>query len=226
MSSSRIPELELPTSPTFDTLQVGDIAGGNFFDVAVNGDITNNGTSTRWDDQRYPAIGQRLDTSSGRVDYNFQELTVDFADNARYPEEPLCFSAQLSHSRKENSDWFPHIHWVQNQAAMPNILIEYRAYNNGGIVPSSFVLVPIVPSNSVFSHVSGDLGQISIISLPAGFGNGLGISCIFDLKLYRDSANASGLFAGADTYSGIFSFKEYDIHIEKDNGGSREEFIK
>jgi hypothetical protein len=52
------------------------------------------------------------------------------------------------------------------------------------------------------------------------------ISCFFDSKIYRDTANASTLFAGADAYTGNWLLKEYDLHYKKDSLGSAEEYIK
>ena len=175
---------------------------------------------TNWDDERFPFTGARLDSASGRVDFNFTECTVDFAANARYPEEPVCFIAQMTHSKCLQSIVAPHIHWVQSEVTVPNWLMAYRWYNNGSAVPA-FTLVPA--EAPAFTYVSGDMMQLSNfghISPPATET----ISSILDIKIYNDTANTSTLFAGASAVVG--QAKEMDIHVMKDSVGSGTEFVK
>lgn len=180
---------------------------------------------TRWDERSQPIFAARLDTGSGRIDYNYDELTVDFQDNARYPEEPAPIVLQSTHLWKIGGGVRPHIHWIQNQAAMPNLLVEYRFYNNGGS-PGAFSLKALTAANNKFAYPgSGSIQQITNLDLGDIFGS-MGLSFTFDCKIYRDSANASLLFSGADSYAGNLSLKYYDIHFEVDDMGSREEFVK
>ena len=179
---------------------------------------------TVFDDIRFPLTGQQLTTSAGRLDYNFDECTVDFGATARYPEEPICMVAQMPHGKKFGTDIRPHIHWVQEQDETPNWLLAYRFYNNGAAIPSSFSLAAI-SSTPDFVYTSGTILQLSDfphIGAPVNEG----VSAICDLILYRDSANESGLFVGADSYSGTAAAKEFDFHIMFDAPGSRQEYIK
>ena len=84
------------TRTSYTTIKVGDVAGGNYAEFEDDGTLKNNGDATTWDDIKFPLFGQRLDVSSGRIDYNFEDCTVDFENNARYPEEPICILGQLS----------------------------------------------------------------------------------------------------------------------------------
>lgn len=181
-----------------------------------------NNEIVRWDDFRTPAIEQALDSSSGRIDYDFTEIGVGFQANARYPDEPLVHLVQMPHEWQEGSTIKPHIHWVQNSANFPNWLMEYRKYNNGELVPGSFVQSTV--ESHIFTWSSGNLLQIS--NFPEIEMSDMVLSCFVDVKIYRDSANASGLFAGADPYSGVALLKEYDIHHLVDSFGSTLEFIK
>ena len=54
----------------------------------------------------------------------------------------------------------------------------------------------------------------------------IGISGFFEVKVYRDSANASALFAGADPYTVAAQLKEADVHYQKDSLGSWSELNK
>lgn len=205
----------------------GDITNGDYFEIEGDGTWVNNGDSTTWDEISQPFFASRLDSSSGRIDYNFDELTVDFADNARYPKEPAPIVIQAMHSWKIGTDIRPHIHWIQTSSAIPNILIAYRFYNNGASVPSSFTLKALKATDNAFTYPgSGSFQQITNFNLTSGLFSSSTISFTFDCLIYRDSANASGLFAGADAYTGAWSAKYYDIHFEKDTNGSRDEFVK
>lgn len=179
----------------------------------------------RWSDLRFPAVGQQLDSTSGRLDYDFVECNVQFAYNARYPEEPLCFCAQMPHSKVLDTPIRVHVHWVQEQSVTPNWLIAYRWYANGAIIPD-WTLLPI--NTNVYTYTSGSILQVSKFPELNPFII-LGkekLSSVLDIKLFRDSDNTSGLFSSADTYSGSASLKELDVHILYDSLGSKDERYK
>lgn len=198
---------------------------GNLFLIEEDGTWVNEGDGTTWDEISQPFVGSNIFTVAGRVDYNYSELTLDFATNARYPDEPVGIVTQAMHSRKADSDIRPHIHWMQTSDNTPNILVEYRFYGIGES-PPTWTLKALTPSDNAIPYAGVNTQQITAFNLPEGHGVGLGLSFTIDVKIYRDSANTSGLFAGADTYSGVWSAKYYDIHFEKDMNGSRTEFIK
>lgn len=215
----------VPSDPTFDTIKVGDVVGENDFEVEQDGTWFNKGEGTVWDEISQPFVGRNIFAVQGRVDYNYVDLTLDFNINARYPDEPVGIVTQIMHARKIDSDIRPHIHWMQNSDNNPNILVEYRMYNINE-VPPAWTLKALTPSDNKFPFVSAGQQQLTELNLPAGHGVGLGLSFTIDIKIYRDSQNQSALFAAADSYSGIWSAKYYDIHVERDMNGSREEFIK
>ncbi len=212
-----------------ENLDLGSESGGNYTQIETDGTLVSKGDATEFEDMRFPVIGQRLTVSAGRIDINYDTLCVDYQINARYPNEFIGVTAQLEHARKTDSDIFPHLHWNQTSANMPNILVIYTWYNNNEQVPtfaSDGVKVALTSSNNVFTWTTGTLAQITNIPLPLNLGVGKGISSFFDVQIFRDSNNTSGLFSGADNYSGAWSLKEYDIHIEKDMKGSRQEYVK
>ena len=211
--------------PIFLTSKTGDTLNGDYFEIEPDGTWINKGDGTAWDEVSQSFVGANIFTVAGRVDYNFTELTLDFATNARYPEEPVGIVIQSLHARKDNSDIRPHIHWMQNSDANPNILVQYRMYNNGD-VPPAWTLKALTPSDNKFPFSSIGQQQITEFNLSAGHGASLGLSFTIDVKIYRDSANTSGLFTGVDTYVGAWNAKYYDIHFEKDMNGSRQEFVK
>lgn len=177
-----------------------------------------------WDDLRFPFMGQKLDTSSGRIDYNFAELGVDFADNARYAvTEQISIIAQFGHDWKTGSAISPHIHWAQSSADMPNLLIEYRWYDNGDLIPATWTKVAV--GDNAFAYSSGTLAQLSEfdITVPVGID---AVSSLLEIKFFRDVANDSTLFSGSDPLTGNALVKEFDIHYQRDSNGSNQEYYK
>jgi len=206
---------------------IGNQANGNATRFETDGTMVAEGEATVYDEVSQSFVGANIFAVAGRVDYNFNELTVDFATNARYPDEPIGIVIQAMHSWKIGGKVRPHLHWIQNQDAIPNILVAYRVYNNGEDVPSSWTLKALTSSDLAFAYPgSGSIQQIVSFNLDDSVFSSARLSFTFDCKIYRDTANASGLFAGADPYTGIFSAKYYDIHFEKDMNGSRQEFVK
>lgn len=204
------------------TSKIGDQTSGHTSEFEDDGTLKFNGDAVVWDDLKESAIARNLDTTSGRIDYNFTEATVDFADNARYAAtEQLTMAMQMSHSYKFGSDMEPHVHWIQNQDAVPNWLMEYRVIQNGGAVSPTFLAA--ICSEQIFTYTSGTILQICEFPLIAGVSD---LSFSVDVKIYRDTGNTSGLFAGVDPYTGAASLKFFDIHYMKDTIGSREEFVK
>lgn len=215
------PELQVEVEPIF-----GDVEGGNYTEIEDDGTIVTYGEGTTWNEISQSFVGQNIYVNQGRIDYNYDELSLDYTTTARYPNEFAGSVKQMPHERANNTNIRPHIHWIQNQNVMPNILIEYRAYNNGQEVPAVWVQKALTSADNLFTYTSGDIQQITEFDLPASVGESLGLSGTFEAKIYRDSQNTSGLFAGADAYTGSLSLKYYDIHYVVDMSGSREEFTK
>ena len=184
----------------------------------------------RWDDLSSPIVaGARLDTSSGRLDYDFFNGAVNFNSNARYPEEPVVIPLQLPHSALLGSGAVlrPHIHWYQEQSSVPNFLLAYKIIPLGSAVTketdySGHTFLTI--DNHLYNYTSGILYQLS--EFPEIDISSVGISTSIDIVLFRDSANASGEFAGADPVVTDVLVKWQDQHVQFDGQGSRQEFVK
>lgn len=179
-----------------------------------------------WDEISQSFVGNNIYVNAGRIDYNFDNLTLEYSTNARYPNEFAGSVKQLPHKRKNNSEIRPDIHWMQNSNNNPNILVAYR-YGNNGEVLSNWILKALTPADNKFALTVAGMQQITEFNIPASVGEALGLSATFECKIYRDAQNASGLFTAPDSYSGIFEAKYYDIHFQVDQDrGSLEEFKK
>ena len=201
----------------------------NYTAVLSDGTLVAMGEATCWDDLRFPFMGQRLDLASGRLDYNYFNGGVDFADNARYPEEPISMLMQCQHAMKFGSNVVvkPHVHWLQAQAAVPNWLLAWKKVRNGQAVTketdySNHTLATV--SSRIFTYSSGGLGQLSVF--PSIDISEFLVSDMIHFVMFRDTANASGEFDGADPISGNVLGWEFDCHVLNNMLGSAEEYAK
>lgn len=188
--------------------------------------VANHCAGIEWDDMKAVATADGIDSSGGRIDFDYLNTAVVFEANARYPEEPFVGSNQLPHGWSEGSYVFPHIHWLQDQDATPNWLLAYRIYSNRSTLPDTFTLAAPLSNAFDFSLDSPGTYFMQITSFPLIDMTGIRISGWLDWRIYRDSANTSGLFSGADAYSGQARLREYDTHIQLDAHGSNMEFHK
>lgn len=183
----------------------------------------------RWDDLSAAIIAARLDTASGRLDYDYFNGGVNFNSNARYPDEPVVIPVQMRHRCLIGAGqvFRPHIHWLQQQAAIPNFLLGYKKINNGVLTTfetdfTNYTFLTL--STHAFSYSSGVLPQIS--SFPEIDMSDLAISAQVNVVLFRDSANTSTLFAGVDPVGSGVVVTYQDSHVKFDGEGSRQEFVK
>lgn len=171
-----------------------------------------------WDDLSAPVIAARLDTSSGRLDYDYFNAGVNFNSNARYPNEPVVLPLQGKHIMMYGAGAVarPHFHWLQSQAAVPNMLLGRKLtnYNAATTFETDWSNYDFeIWSANAFSYPgSGTFAQIT--KFPEIDISTLTISGSIDYVLFRDSDNTSGLFAGADPVAGGVTIKFADSHVK------------
>lgn len=213
------------------TLKIGDVEAGNYSEFeADNGFLSYHGTNSPWDDLSGALAGARLDTASGRLDIDWFNGGVNFNSNARYPEEPVIIPVQAKHAMLIGAGavFRPHFHWLQNQAARPNMLLGVKLTSYGA--PTTFETdwsnyAFSIPTHDAFVYPgSGTFAQISVF--PEIDISSLTISGSIDIVLFRDTANASGLFPGVDPIAGDVTIKYNDGHVKFNTDGSRQEFVK
>ena len=170
-----------------------------------------------WEDLRAPAAAHRLFSPAGRITFDFANHGLSFAANATYAADYTLQIFQLSHTYRIGSSVEPHIHWEQNQNQTPNWIAEVKWYNIGAAIPVGLA----GPYTLATNRVAWPGGSIHQVTEGLTLINGTaGISSIIELRLYRDTANATGLFGGADPYGGAALVKEVDIHFPMDASGS------
>jgi hypothetical protein len=134
----------------------------------------------------------------------------------------LYVNVQLNHDREMGVGIRPHVHFWQAEDNVPNFLIRYRWQSNGVAKTTAWTNLPW--ATLAFDYTGGTLNNIANFGsiLPPG---GDGISSIVQIRLIRDTANASGEFA-ADPYTASVHLTSFDIHIKVDTLGSFDEYVK
>jgi len=200
----------------------GDYSNGDYAEFEGDGSLIFHGDSTTFRDEFGPLIGSKLESPSSDVVTNNAEGTVDYKTSATLSDY-ITLPVQINHDVAAQSAVYPHIHWWQTSANIPNWLIQYRWQVNGTAKTTSWTSVKW--ASHAFTYVSGTFNQITAfgsISPPQN----TGVSAILQLRLIRDTANASTLFTGSDPLSATVSALFYDVHVEVDSIGSRAQYAK
>lgn len=157
------------------------------------------------------------------VSANVTESTVDYLTTADLSDY-IYTNVQLSHRWKLGSVLRPHIHYPQIIATIPNWLIQYRWQLLGGVKATAWTSLKCTAP--AFTYTAGALNQI--VHTVAGITPpvGAGISDVVQFRIIRDNANGSGVFAGADPVNAVVSLSSFDVHMEFDSLGSRQEYVK
>lgn len=182
---------------------------------------------TYFDDLQYSLVGQKMESPSSHITYNTTRTTVRFLKTCDWNDDWLSMTIQMSHRWKTGTVVYPHLHWQQTAAAMPNFGISWLWETNGALLATSWTRV--AHTENAYEWTTGTLNQITkfgSITPPEG----AGLSDLLLIQIWRDVANESTLFTGgaevdvnvqdnADAYS-------FDIHFEIDSAGSDEEYTK
>ena len=218
-------KIGIGTSTPADSLDVKGTARfgdstTNYTQFEADGTMKMVGNATVYDDLTGDIT--RTKTVGIRVTLNDTENTIDF-NNACTLSDYLFLNYQMSHKWEAGSTLFPHIHYEQSNNNIPNFLFQYRWQRQGQAKTTAWTNA--ICNVNVFTYTSGTLNQIAdsvSITPPTNYG----MSDIIEFRIIRDTANASGLFAGADTYTGTVSITSVDIHYKMDTLGSRTEYTK
>jgi hypothetical protein len=180
------------------------------------------GDARPWRDQLTDAINIKS-TGTG-VSVNSTESTMDFVNNANL-NDYLFFNVQLNHDKDLSASIYPHIHFFQAEAQMPNFLLQYRWHVNGGLKTTAWTNLKC--NSRAFDNPAGgqtrnQIAYSAAITIPAGST----ISDIVQFRILRDTGNASTAFTGTDPYTATVGVLAFDIHFMTDSLGSNEEYEK
>lgn len=212
-------------------VRVGDATPTNYTQFDATGHQTMVGTAKPWRDALTDVT--TLQKSGTGVSSNPTDGTIEFAYNAAYhatfaSADAIYCNIQLNHDRDPASLIYPHIHWFQEKNYSPNFLVEYRWQKNGLTKVTSWT--KLLCNNLAFTYSAGTSQHQ--ISYAAGISPPVGttISDIIQFRIYRDTGNASTLFAGNCPYNtggnAITGILAFDCHMQINSLGSTDEYTK
>lgn len=205
----------------YGTEKVGNVTGGNYTTFEPDGTMVAVGAASCYRDE-IGAISSLQQTGPG-VSYNNTEGTMEFLTSSNL-NDYAWVGFQINHDWQAGTTVYPHIHWFQDQNNNPNFLMQYRWQINGGAKVTAWTSV--VCNALIHTYVSGTLNQTSDVAAGIPAPVGYALSDIIQIRVYRDNANNSGLFAGADAYTTTVGITSVDIHIKVDMLGSHTEYVK
>jgi hypothetical protein len=187
----------------------------------ADGTLVMVGDATVYDDVSGDALSL-LQTGVG-ISSNATEGTVDYLVSSNLSDY-IYTNVQNKHGWESGSVVFPHIHFFQTTAVIPNFLLQYRWQRNGQAKTTAWT--NLICRTPVFTYASGTLDQIATtvagITPPANYS----ISDIIQFRVIRDNANTSGAFTGVDGVNATVGVLSFDVHIRIDTIGSRTQTTK
>jgi len=193
-----------------DSIEFGDIDGGNKSVVEGDGTLRFDGDAIVWDDLRVSLErGKPGGSQPAWTNYEGGLYAYQF-DNG----EEIHFSVQLPHSWKEGTDIFPHLHFETTSdvagTALVGLGLEYAWSNIGDQRPS--------PSHAITYHdITGCLEKEHELANFATYGidgSGMTISSVLLCRFYR-------LAPASNDYPDPIWGLEVDFHYQIDTAGSR-----
>jgi hypothetical protein len=187
----------------------------------TTGHQTMGGEARPWRDELTDALNIRS-TGVG-VATNNTENTVEFVAAALSANDYIYMNVQLNHDKDLASLIYPHIHFFQGSNAVPNFLVQYRWQKNLGEKVTSWTSLKC---NTLAAAYSGTTKNNIAHSVGIAPPTGSTLSDIVQFRISRDTANVTGLFAGADPYTGTVGILAVDIHFQINSLGSTDEYTK
>lgn len=182
-----------------------------------NGQRKSNAGATQWDDIVGDALGKSLYSTTGKIDYDWDENALIFqpSGNITNKADRIVWNVQKMHKVKENSELRYHIHFDKTADILNEFTLQYRIQNNGQAKNLTWTTLTTTTevANEVFPYVSGTINQI-VKFAPIDWSS-VGISSTVNFRLARTDGIAGNL---------LVTF--IDGHVEIDSDGSNQEWMK
>jgi len=167
------------------------------------------------------AIAYKIDTTRGKLDWNYDEGGIEFNSGADITNnhDALFINFQLLHEvdRDTNTFLLPHIHYKQEESNSPAWYVEWRKLYRDK-APTAWTAMD--PTKFVQRNAYVVAGQETIISFEPIDISDMALSGIIQVKIWRDSANAND----TATINPVALYP--DSHAPKKYLGSKEEFVQ
>jgi len=193
----------------------GDVAGGNYLEIKVNGVLRFHGEARPWEDFSI-ALTRSKQGINDKPDYDYNELGLLFPQNDI--NEVINFVVQMMHKQDVTVSIYLHCHYRQTSENQPVMALLYRLYNNGDHIPTDWITLKTSDtggSKGVLPYVDGSILQIATFPPIQAILNQK-ISANLDVKFYRDD----------NIVTGDVLAKYVDFHFQSDSLGSDTPFEK
>ena len=198
----------------------GDVTGGNYSEFEADGTYKANGLATTYRDELNDLTARNFESPASAIVRNNAESSLTFKTTARLVDY-ATMNVQINHDWLMGSTVHPHLHWWALSANTPNWIIEYRWQMNEQAKTTAWTRAKW-SSNAFPAGIKNQITTFPAITPPIGYR----ISDILQIRLIRDYINQSTLFAGNDPQTTDVDATSFDVHIQCDTLGSREEYIK
>ena len=207
-----------------DPLYIGN--GANRTSFATDGTQRLEGTATAWRDMIMDISGRRLASTSGKVDYNYDEVAIDFASGGdiAVTNDRVCGNQEINHQFKvgTNITFKPHIHWwqqVTSNAVLPIVFtMQWRLQDNGAAKTTSWTTITAdtgAGGDDIYDFTSESDGLYNQLTRFDDIVVTCSVSDTIQLRLAR-----------TDTETGDVSAYFLDLHGQVDSFGSDDEIAK
>ncbi|MHA1447970.1 MAG: hypothetical protein ACTSP4_00920 [Candidatus Hodarchaeales archaeon] len=171
-----------------------------------------------WDDLVGSLIARRLESTSGKLQYNYTEnsITMESSGSIGNNTDRLIFNFQKPHGMSDNETMNLHVHWEQVTTNKIEFTLQYRVQSNNAVKNTTWTtVIRNSDDNSAFTYPgSGTFNQITKLAE-------------IDLSSASISSTIQFRLARTDSTSGDIEATFVDAHIPYDQDrGSRQEYIK
>lgn len=171
---------------------------------------------TVWDDVSASLTGLRLLSTSGAVDFDWDENAVIFQSGSISSQnDRVIWSRQFPHAAKVDSSIKLHMHVEQDRTDAVVFTVQWRIQKNNA------------PKTTAWQTATANLSTEGIYVYPGSgtFNQVLPLADI-DMTDAGISATIDFRLARTDSLGGNVAVKFVDFHVEYDSAGSRLEFVK
>jgi len=165
---------------------------------------------TGWDDLRFP-FTQAKRGSNLKPDFDEDNVGLLFPQNNA--NEKIFIIGQLPHEYKYGTDIHVHVHWLQEQAAFPTWVFEYKVIEIGSAPPALFTQT--TANDGAITYTSGSIHQLTELATIDGSAID-SVSAIVLMRFWRDDNDVTG----------DVTAWELDFHYQYDSVGSGTEYAK
>ena len=206
--------------PSFaEGITVGDVAGGDYAVIEDDGSIQIFGDGTMWKDMISDLFGKRLNSTSGKVDYDWDENAIEFQSNGSITSanDRIGGNLEINHEFKVGSSitFKPHIHWFQDAATKYELTCRYRLQRNGEAKTTSWTTIVLTASDGDDVWTYPGSGVFNNITRFPDITITCGLSDTFQFQIAR-----------TDNLGGSMLVYFLDLHGEVSSFGSRTELEK